>query len=80
MKTFTKGKYTLEHTIGEGMFGEEVDSFQVTYIDKTGHKYCIPTIPIIRVKVTGEVFEPLRPYTKEEYEEILDRTIKNLTE
>lgn len=78
MKTITKGKYTLEHSIVEGIFGQPQDFFEVTWIDGTGMKNCVPVPPPIRLNVTDLVFEPLRPYSDEEYNDLLDSFVSKI--
>lgn len=77
MKTFKKGKYTLEHTVFRTDMGFEMDSFELTWCDDKGFKYRKPIMAPFREVVTNLIFEPLRPYSKKEYEEILDEAIEH---
>lgn len=80
MRKITKGKYTLEHSIMAGPYGEPKDFFELTFLKDNGEKVLMPFFEPVRVNVTGFIFEPLRPYTDKEYEEMLDEQIAKYKE
>ena len=82
IKEITKGKYTLVHKVlqGAGLFGEDVNSFEVYYPDDKGIRYTLPVHPPVVVSnFTKEdnIFK-LDTYTDKDYQETLEKSIKTI--
>ncbi len=75
----TNGKYRLEHTILEeaGDYGQDVEMFEVTWIETEGKDkgmmFKAPVHPPIRLTDSRLFIQPLKPYTQEEYNSLLNK-------